>query len=247
MTDPRFIPYRPPRIPTDVALERAVEFYRTLDERRSVRMFSGALVPRALIEECVRAAGTAPSGAHKQPWTYVAVSDATTKSLMRAAAEKVEHENYEWRMPPEWKEDLAPLGTDFVKEHLTTAPWVIVVFQQDYALTPDGKIRKHYYVTQSVGISVGMFVAACTVAGLATLIHTPSPMSFLSRILGRPRNEKAFAVIPVGYPAPDCRVPDLRRKELAEFLLVDPAPVAGTPSENEPLTSDAPGLFEGEF
>ncbi len=227
MSDARFVPYAPAHIAPDDALDRARAFHRTLDGRRSVRFFADAPVPRALIDECVRAASTAPSGAHKQPWTYVAVSDAATKAVIRAAAEREEQANYDWRMSEEWKRDLAPLGTDRVKEHLTRAAWIVIVFQQDYALHADGSQGKHYYVPQSVGISVGMFLAACTVAGLATLVHTPSPMGFLARILGRPRNERAFAVIPVGYAAADCRVPDLTRKSLADVLVVDPPMVEG--------------------
>ena len=175
-----------------------------------------------MLDACVRAASTAPSGAHKQPWTYVAVSDPDIKRRMREAAEAVERDNYAWRMSEEWKADLAPLGTDGIKEHLTTAPWVVVVFQQDFALHPDGSVGKHYYVAQSVGISVGMFLAAVQAAGLSALVHTPSPMEFLRSLLQRPRNERAFAVIPVGYAAPDCQVPNLRRKPLDEVLVVDP-------------------------
>ena len=228
MRDPIFVLHHPPTIPADEALRRAAAFLAVLDARRSVRAFAERPVPRELLEVCVRAASTAPSGAHKQPWTYVAVSDPVTKAAIRAAAEEVERENYASRFPDEWKEDLAPLGTDFVKEHLTDAPWVVVVFQQEFALRPDGTVGKHYYVAQSVGVSVGMFLAVCTVAGLATLVHTPSPMQFLARILGRPRNEKAFAVIPVGYPADDCVVPDLSRKPLADVLVVNPPMQATT-------------------
>jgi nitroreductase len=223
-----FVPYRPARIAHAEALRRVGDFHATLDGRRSVRFFDEtAPVPRELIEQCVRAASTAPSGAHKQPWTYVAIEDPATKAVIRAAAEREEQANYEWRMPEEWKRDLAPLGTDRVKEHLTRAAWIVIVFQQDYALRADGTQAKHYYVPQSVGISVGMFLAACTVAGLATLVHTPSPMGFLARILARPRNERAFAVIPVGYPAADCRVPDLVRKPLDQVLVVNPPMVEG--------------------
>lgn len=217
-----FIPYRPARLPLETSRARAVEFFATLGARRSVRAFSADPVPRDLVETIVATASTAPSGAHKQPWTFVAVSNPATKAAIRAAAEAEEKVNYESRFPDEWKSDLAPLGTDFVKEHLTTAPWVIVVFAQRYALRPDGSKGKHYYVPESVGIAVGMLLAAATVAGLATLVHTPSPMAFLASCLGRPANEAAFAVIPLGFPASNCTVPDLARKPLSEVLVVVP-------------------------
>jgi len=223
MVEPRFVPFRPARLPLDESLRRAREFHRVLDGRRSVRAFSDEPIPRELVERLVATASTAPSGAHKQPWTFVAVSDPATKVRIREAAEREERINYEQRFPEEWKRDLAPLGTDFVKEHLTTAPWVVVVFEQRWGTQPDGSRAKHYYVVESVGIAVGMFLAAATVAGLATLTHTPSPMGFLGRLLGRPESERAFAVIPLGYPAADCTVPDLKRKPLPEVLVVDPA------------------------
>lgn len=226
MPSPRFVPYRPPRVSPADGLRRARRLHRILERRRSVRAFSDRPVPRALIEQLVATASTAPSGAHKQPWTFVAVSDPDTKARIREAAEREERINYERRFSEEWKRDLAPLGTDFVKDHLTTAPWVVVVFEQRWARKPDGSRGKHYYVVESVGIAVGMFLAAATVAGLATLTHTPSPMGFLGRLLGRPENERGFAVIPLGYPAAGCRVPDLKRKSLAEVLVVDPAPTA---------------------
>ncbi len=224
MSEPAFVPYAPPRLAASESRRRAEAFHELLDDRRCVRHFAPDPVPRELLEACVRAASTAPSGAHKQPWTYVAVSDPGTKRRMREAAEIIERDNYAWRMSEEWKADLAPLGTDQIKEHLTTAPWVVVVFQQEFALREDGTRGKHYYVAQSVGISVGMFLAALQAAGLAALVHTPSPMDFLRVLLQRPRNERAFAVIPVGYPAADCRVPDLRRKALGEVLVVNPTP-----------------------
>ena len=222
MHDPRFIAYRPPRLTEDVARARAAAFYDLLEARRCVRQFSDEPVARDLLESCVRAASTAPSGAHKQPWTYVAVSDPDTKRRIREAAESVERDNYAWRMSEEWKADLAPLGTDGIKEHLTSAPWVVVVFQQDFALRADGRTGKHYYVAQSVGISVGLFLAALQTAGLSALVHTPSPMEFLRHLLQRPRNERAFAVIPLGVAARGCEVPNLRRKSLDEVLVVNP-------------------------
>lgn len=224
MDDPRFVPYAPPRLSDAESRRRADEFLSTLGGRRSIRKFSTEPVSRDLLERLIEAASTAPSGAHKQPWTFVAVSDPATKARVRAAAEAEERQNYERRFSEEWKRDLAPFGTDFVKEHLTDAPWVVVVFEQRYAVRPDGTRGLHYYVTESVGIAVGMFLSACTVAGLSTLVHTPSPMAFLSEALGRPENEKAFCVIPVGHAPAGVTVPDLRRKSLDEVLVVDPSP-----------------------
>ena len=226
MTQPPFVPYAPPRLPLDESLRRAEAYHAVLDGRRSVRQFSRDPVPRALLERIVATASTAPSGAHKQPWTFVAISDPGLKQRVREAAEAEERLNYERRFPKEWLEDLAPFGTDFVKEHLTDAPWVVVVFEQRHALLPGGGTRKHYYVTESVGIAVGMFLAAATVAGLSTLVHTPSPMQFLAKALGRPSNESAFCVIPLGYAAEGARVPDLARKPLDAVLVVDPPPAA---------------------
>jgi nitroreductase len=224
MDAPRFVPYVPPRLSDAEGRRRADEFFAVLDGRRSIRRFSTDPVPRDLVERLIATASTAPSGAHKQPWTFVAVSDPAIKARVRAAAEAEERENYARRFSEAWKRDLAPFGTDFVKEHLTDAPWVVVVFEQRYALHADGTRGLHYYVTESVGIAVGMFLAACAVAGLSTLVHTPSPMAFLSEVLARPENEKAFCVIPVGHAPPGVMVPDLRRKALDEILVVDPSP-----------------------
>ena len=224
MDAPRFVPYAPPRLPVVESRRRADEFLAVLDGRRSIRRFSTDPVPRDLLDRVIASASTAPSGAHKQPWTFVAISDPAIKARLRAAAEAEERQNYDRRFSEEWKRDLAPFGTDFVKEHLTDAPWVVVVFEQRYAMRPDGTRGLHYYVTESVGIAVGMLLAACAVAGLSTLVHTPSPMAFLSESLGRPENERAFCVIPVGYAPPGVTVPDLRRKPLDEILVVDPAP-----------------------
>ena len=199
-------------------LARALAFRDLLAGRRSVRMFSREHVPRDLMEMLLETAGSAPSGAHKQPWTFVAVSDPATKERLREAAEAAERRFYEELAPEEWLRDLAPLGTDWVKHHLTDAPWLIVVFAQDYGVGPDGSKSKHYYVNESVGIAVGFLLAAVRNAGLVALTHTPSPMGFLRELLGRPANERAYLVIPVGYPAEDCRVPDLRRKPLEAFV-----------------------------
>lgn len=220
----RFVPYEPERPPPAEARRRLDALGGWLEGRRSIRRFSTEPVPRAVIERLVGIASTAPSGAHKQPWTFVAISDPATKARLRAAAEAEERENYERRFSEEWKRDLAPFGTDFVKTHLTDAPWVIVVFEQRYAKRADGSRGLHYYVTESVGIAVGMFLTACAAAGLCSLVHTPSPMGFLGELLGRPENERAFAVIPVGYAPEGVTVPDLARKPLAQVLVVDPSP-----------------------
>lgn len=197
-------------------LEEARSFLASMERRRTTRSFSDRAVPRELIELAIRTASTAPSGAHQQPWTFVVVSDPTLKSRMREAAEEEERLNYGGRMPAEWLEALAPLGTDAVKDHITTAPYVVVLFRQMWGVGPGGARRTHYYTTESCGIAAGLFIAAVHRMGLATLTHTPSPMGFLSELLARPQNEKAFLLMPVGYPADDARVPDLRRKTLEE-------------------------------
>lgn len=218
MADPRFVPHRPRRLPLPEMQRRGEEFYLEMDRRRSVREFSPEPVPRVLIEQAIRAAGTAPSGAHMQPWTFVAVSDPEIKRRIRLAAEEEERISYEGgRMPPEWLEALAPLGTDWHKPFLEIVPWIVVVFEQAFRTDQQGRRLKNYYVKESVGIACGLFIAALHHMGLATLTHTPSPMKFLTRILGRPANEKPYILFPVGYPAAECEVPDLRRKRLEEI------------------------------
>ncbi|MDQ7808977.1 nitroreductase family protein [Amycolatopsis sp. A133] len=213
------VPYRPARLSDDEALARAAVLRRRMEARRSVRMFSSDPVPERAVLDAIAVASTAPSGAHQQPWTFVLVTDPAVRRRIREAAEAEERISYEGRLGDAWLAALRPLGTDAVKPHLTDAPYLIVVFQQRFALDDDGGVRKHYYVDESVGIAVGMLLTALQVAGLAALTHTPSPMRFLGEVLGRPRNEKAFAVIPVGYPADDCVVPDLQRKPLDEVLV----------------------------
>jgi nitroreductase len=213
---PRFLAYDRPRLATADSLQRARDFRAEMATRRSVRMFSPDPVPRELIEHAIMTASSAPSGAHQQPWTFVAVSDTTVKHRIRVAAEAEERRNYESRMSTEWLAALAPLGTDWHKDFLDAAPWLVVLFEQAHGWFPDGSVKKHYYVRESVGIACGLFVAAIHTMGLATLTHTPSPMGFLSRVLGRPKNERPFVLLPVGYPAEDCTVPDLRRKALDE-------------------------------
>ncbi|HYO77169.1 MAG TPA: nitroreductase family protein [Thermoanaerobaculia bacterium] len=200
-----------------IAAARA--FRDTLLVRRSVREFSSEPVPDEAIELAIQAAASAPSGANMQPWKFVVVRDAAVKRDIRIAAEKEERENYDGRMPEEWLRALAPLQTDWRKEFLEIAPLLIVVFKEDYGLEPDGRRVTHYYVNESVGIACGFLLAALNAAGLATLTHTPSPMGFLREILGRPKNEKAFLLIPVGYPAEGCEVPDIQKKPLRDVLI----------------------------
>ena len=215
----RLIPYRPERLRADEMLRRARDFHAAMERRRSVRAFSADPVPRELIELAIRTASTAPSGAHRQPWRFVAVSDPAVKREIRVAAEAEERESYENRMSDEWLEALRPLGTDWRKPFLEIAPWLVVVFEETHGVHPDGSARRNFYVQESVGIACGLFITALHHMGLATLTHTPSPMRFLSRILGRPSNERPFILFPVGFAAPDCEVPDLVRKGLAEVAL----------------------------
>ncbi|UOZ05115.1 MULTISPECIES: nitroreductase family protein [unclassified Amycolatopsis] len=213
------VPYRPARLPAAEATSNVAELRQRMEQRRSVRMFSPDPVPEDAVLDAIAVASTAPSGAHQQPWTFVLVSDPSVRRRIREAAEAEEKISYDGRLGEAWLDALRPLGTDAVKPHLTDAPYLIVVFQQRFAVDEDGGTHKHYYVDESVGIAVGMLLTALQVAGLAALTHTPSPMRFLGDLLGRPRNERAFAVIPVGYPADDCVVPDLRRKSLDEVLV----------------------------
>jgi iodotyrosine deiodinase len=216
----RFIPYQPERLPEEEMLRRARAFQEEMDSRRSVRFFAPDPVPRELIELAIRTAGTAPSGAHRQPWRFVVVGDPEIKREIRIAAEAEEHESYVGgRMPPDWIEALAPIGTGWEKPYLEIVPWIVVVFEELYGVLPDGGKRKNYYPKESVGIACGLFIAALHRMGLATLTHTPSPMAFLSRILQRPANEKPFILFPVGYPASGCEVPDIRRKRLEEIAI----------------------------
>lgn len=216
--DHPFVAYRPEPPTPEESLAAVRRFRQHMDGRRTVRSFDpDRPVAREVIEEILTVAGSAPSGAHKQPWTFVAVQGAALKQQIREATEEQEKRFYEELAPEEWLLDLAPLGTDFIKTHITEAPWLIVVFAQDYALAPDGSKSKHYYVNESVGIACGFLLAAVREAGLCALTHTPSPMTYLRDLLGRPPNERTYLVIPVGYPAADATVPDLARKPLAEF------------------------------
>jgi iodotyrosine deiodinase len=214
-----FVPFAYDRPDPAAQLEASSTFLERLSRRRSVRRFSTEPVPFELVANAVAAAGTAPSGAHQQPWTFVVVSDPEVKARLRRAAEEEERRNYTGRMSQEWIEALAPLGTDESKPHLTDAPYVIVVFEQVYGLDGDGGKHKHYYARESVGIAVGFLLTALHEAGLVALTHTPSPMGFIRTLLGRPASERPFCVIPIGFPAEDCTVPDLRRKPLDEILV----------------------------
>lgn len=232
MNEYPFVPYRPGRIDQALMRQRADTFYDLMNARRSVREFSDDPVPRELIEAAIRTASTAPSGAHRQPWKFVVVSDPQLKKRIRMAAEEEERKSYEERMPDEWLEALRPLGTDWRKPFLEKAPWLVVVFEELFAVDEDGAKHKNYYVPQSVGIACGFFIAALHHMGLATLTHTPSPMAFLGGILGRPKNERPFILFPVGYPALDATVPDLARKPLDEVAIWDP--VAGDHALGDP-------------
>lgn len=211
------VPLAHARIPIEQTLDRGTQFYAEMNRRRTTRHFSTDPVAREAIEWAIRVGGTAPSGAHQQPWTFVAVSDAEMKRQIREAAEREEKGFYHGRAPDEWLEALAPLGTDEHKTHLTDAPWIVVLFRQSYGLRGDGTKRTHYYTQESCGIAAGLFIAAVHRMGLVTLTHTPNPMGFLGELLQRPANEKAMLVMPVGYPASGALVPDLQRKALDEI------------------------------
>ena len=219
MNEPVFVPLATYReYPAAVMQERVDAFEADMQRRRTARQFSDRPVPRAIIERCLLAAGSAPSGAHQQPWHFVAVSDPTMKARIRAAAEHEERDFYRRRAPKEWLEALRPLGTDERKPYLESAPWLIAVFVRRFTRLPDGRKLKHYYTDESVGIATGFLIAAVHTAGLASLTHTPSPMGFLTELLGRPKDvERPSLLLVVGYPATDARVPDIARKPLSEI------------------------------
>lgn len=219
MPDPRMVPLTSWReIPEPEMIARAKAFREELSRRRTVRMFSERPVPRAVIEECLRAAGTAPSGANLQPWHFVVVSDPEVKRRIREAAEVEEREFYAHRAPADWLAALAPLGTDEHKPYLETAPYLIAIFGQRHGVHPDGSRATHYYVTESVGIATGFLIAALHHAGLCTLTHTPSPMGFLNEVLDRPASERPFLLLVAGYPAEDAVVPEISKKGLGEIV-----------------------------
>jgi nitroreductase len=212
----RFVPYVPSRLPEAQMRERAKQFCAGMETRRSVRSFAREEVPLDVIDECIRAAGLAPSGANRQPWTFVVVTDPAVKRKVREAAEAEEKELYGNRLSDEWREALEPLGTDWEKPALEDAPALIALFRHAFDFEGEKK-RTNYYTQESVGIALGFLITALHQCGLATLTHTPSPMGFLGDILGRPENERAYVLLPVGYPAPDCSVPELKKKSLDEI------------------------------
>ncbi|MEL7020799.1 MAG: nitroreductase family protein [Bacteroidota bacterium] len=214
-----FIPYEGAVMNTEETLQRSEDFYNYMDKRRSLRSFSDRAVPRAVVENIIKTASSAPSGAHKQPWTFCAVSDPAIKKAIRIAAEEEEYTNYNGRMSEDWLKDLAQFGTDWQKPFLEIAPWLIVIFKKAYDLDADGNKLKNYYVNESVGLAAGFLLTAIHQAGLVSLTHTPSPMNFLQKILKRPSNERPFLLLPVGYAPIDATVPALKRKELDEMAV----------------------------
>lgn len=214
-----FVPYGHEPLSEQEMLTKSNEFYHWMDKRRSVRDFSDKPVPRAVIENVLKAASTAPSGAHKQPWTFCVVSNKELKHQIRELAEEEERKSYGGRMSEQWLKDLAPLGTTWEKEFLDIVPWHIIVMKRAYERGADGEKLNNYYVNESVGIAAGMLITAIHNAGLVTLTHTPSPMNFLAKALGRPDNERPFLLLPVGYPAQDAEVPSLKRKSLEEVAV----------------------------
>jgi nitroreductase len=225
VTRDEFVPLSEYRsYPEEEMQRRAIGFYEEMRRRRTVRHFSPQPVPREVIESCVRTAGTAPSGANRQPWQFVVVGDPATKRRIREAAEREEREFYEHRAPQDWLEALAPLGTDAQKPFLETAPCLIAVFAERFGRVDDGARRDNYYVTESVGLATGLLIAALHHAGLASLTHTPSPMGFLNDLLDRPANERPFLLLVVGYPAEDAKVPAISRKSIHEISTFIDAP-----------------------
>ena len=216
MNSQAFIPLVYQEVTEEAQLQKSRSFYEQMNNRRSVRHFDTKEVPKEVIQNIILTAGTAPSGAHKQPWTFCAVSNIELKLAIREAAEKEEYLNYTKRMSEQWLKDLEPFDTDWQKPMLTDAPWLIVVFRKAFDLV-DGEKKKNYYINESIGLACGMLLSAIHHAGLVALTHTPSPMQFLVDVLQRPQNEKTFLLIPVGYPAKNCEVPKLERKTLDEI------------------------------
>ena len=217
MGNEQFIPLESVTYSDAEMFEKASEFFELVNRRRTVRDFSDASVPQCVIERCIHAAGTAPSGANQQPWHFVLVADPDTKSKIREAAEIEEREFYESRATSEWLDALAPIGTDSQKPFLETAPYLIAVFVQKHEVADDGSIVKHYYPTESVGIATGILITALHQCGLATLTHTPSPMKFLNQILGRPESERPFVLLVTGHAADDAKVPNITRKSFNDI------------------------------
>ena len=209
--------YSRPKLSSEELIKNSQNFYQEMNQRRTVREFEKTPIPEEILENIIATAGTAPSGAHKQPWTFCLISDPELKKKIRIAAEEEEKISYSSRMPETWKNDLRPLGTDWEKPFLEDAPYLIVVFKQSYGIESGEKIQ-HYYVNESVGIACGFLIAAIHQTGLATVTHTPSPMNFLSELLGRPKNEKPYLLLPVGYAKEETYVPDIERKPIDDFL-----------------------------
>lgn len=214
----QFIPLDHLEIPKDEMIKRSENFLEWADKRRSVRHFSNREVPLEVMENLIMTASTAPSGAHKQPWTFCLISNKELKSKIRALAEEEEYKSYHGRMTKEWLKDLEPLGTDWQKEFIDVAPWIVVVMKRSYEFDPEGAKLNNYYVAESVGLAAGFFLMAVHHAGLVALTHTPSPMNFISKALDRPENEKPMLLIPVGFPAENAMVPDLKRKSKSEVI-----------------------------
>lgn len=213
-----FIPYIQDNLSQNEMLEKARDFYAWSQKRRSVRHFSSREVPLNLMEQLIMTGSTAPSGANKQPWTFCLISNKELKSKLRNAAEEEEKKSYDGRMSEEWLKDLAPLGTDWVKEFIDEAPWIVIIMKRVYEFNDDGSKHNNYYVSESVGLAAGFFLMAVHNAGLVALTHTPSPMNFINKILNRPDNERPFLLIPVGYPTENAEVPDIKRKTKEEVI-----------------------------
>ncbi len=213
------IPYKPPSVRAEELLVRSTNHRQLMESRRSVRYFSNKPVSREVMEQLIMTGSAAPSGANKQPWTFCAVNNPDLKSTIRKLAEEEEYTSYNGRMSEEWLRDLAPLGTNWQKEFLEIAPWLVVVMKRAYETSAEGEKRNNYYVQESVGLACGFFLSAVHQAGLVALTHTPSPMNFLAKALGRPENERPFLLIPIGYPAEDALVPDIQRKPSEEVIV----------------------------
>lgn len=219
MKETQHIPYQPLKFEENEMIERSAFFYDFMNKRRSVRFFSRRDIPLEVINNLLKTASTAPSGANKQPWTFCVIKNDELKAKIRELAENEERINYNGRMSDRWLEDLAPLGTDAVKEFLTDAPWIIVVMKKTYDQNQAGEKSNNYYVNESVGIACGMLISAIHFAGLVTLTHTPSPMNFISKALNRPENEKPYLILPIGYALESCTVPDIKRKTLGDVAI----------------------------
>jgi iodotyrosine deiodinase len=216
----QWIKYAGISVADDEIVERSRAYYEMMDKRRSVRVFSDKSVPFEVVENIVKTASSAPSGAHKQPWTFCVVSDLEIKKQIRKAAEEEEYTNYNGRMSEEWLDDLKVFGTDWHKPFLEIAPYLIIVFKKAYDFGENNQKSKNYYVNESVGIACGFLISAIHQAGLVTLTHTPSPMNFLQKILNRPENERPYLLIPVGYPTENVEVPNIERKGLEDIMVV---------------------------